>query len=255
MLEFRLIEELVLERTGLWFPERRAYFFSLRVRRLMGERGLSDPVKYLKLLERDEGEFQKLVNSLLVAETYFMREFNGLLAGVRWVVERGRPARVLSAGCSTGEELYSALMLFEDYNFGEVIGVGVDLNTDSLEIARRGVYGPGSVRWVEPEAERVMKKYLIFNGDKVSVPEPLRGKARFYHGNLLKGVPGKYDLIFLRNVLYYIHPDYRKKILENLREALAGGGLVVPGVVDALSGPEGVFKEETLGGITVWVPG
>ncbi len=253
MVEFRLIEELVRERTGLWFPERRAYFFSLRVHRRMAERGLSDPVQYLRLLERDEEEFQRLINSLLVAETYFMREFRGLLAGVKWALGLGRPVRVLSAGCSTGEEVYSALMLFEDYNFDGVLVTGVDLNTESLEIARKGVYGPGSVRGVEPEAERVMRRFLVFEGERVKVPEKLKSKARFLHVNLLDGVPGRYDLVFLRNVLYYIHPDFRERVLSNVSKALAEGGLVVPGAVDALSGPEGVLLERKLGGLTVWV--
>ena len=104
--------------------------------------------------ERGE-EMARLVDELTINETYFLRERAQLLALTTEIVPElraardGRPVQIWSAGCSSGEEPYSVVILGREA--GLVPGVDFrvyasDISHRMLRRAREGVYREASLR-------------------------------------------------------------------------------------------------------------
>jgi chemotaxis protein methyltransferase CheR len=102
-------------------------------------------------------EVSKLAEDLTVAETYFFRnieQFRVLgeiaMPELLQVRDRRRPLRILSAGCSSGEEAYSIAMTvderFPHLSRREVEIEGVDIVPSRIERARLARYPPWSLR-------------------------------------------------------------------------------------------------------------
>lgn len=158
-------------------------------------------------LDADPALEQRLLEAILVGETYFNRQpedFDYVLQTwlPAWLKRGEKTLRVWSAGCATGEELYSLVAHLEPAlpEDTRLDALGTDLLEKSLWTARRGVYGQRSVRasprWL-PE---------LFDSpvaDALTVRERLRGLVRFQRHNLLHSPPGSFHLILCRHVMMY----------------------------------------------------
>jgi chemotaxis protein methyltransferase CheR len=164
--EFRLLRDFVHERFGLYYDESQRA--SLRARlaprlALLGLQSFEDYHRYLRFAPERADEQQRMVSHLTNNETYFFREQPQLdvFAGhvLRALKERKtrsgeKRLRVLSAGCSTGEEpLTLGMILFDSGQFfwgWDVSVTGLDVDGAALDKARRAVYHQGSLRTVTP---------------------------------------------------------------------------------------------------------
>ncbi len=201
--------------------------------------GLEDHEHYLSKLSQLEVAhplWLPLLDRLTISETYFFRDQgqidllkNKLLPELSREAS-GRRLRIWSAGCSTGEELYTLGILAD--GLGKSSGVelyGTDLNPAALEIARNGLYKERTLRNVP-----VALKAAYFEKEKSGfrILERLRDRARFMQRNLaqpeefyLRGI----DLIVCRNVLIYFQRDKLTRVVTNLFNSLRPGGILVTG--------------------------
>lgn len=188
---------------------------------------------------------QIAVEAVTVGETYFFRHrfhFDWLkeswLPGWKERFAQGKVhrLRVLSAGCSTGEEAYTLAAVLQRQMGGlpfEV--VGFDINEKFLRAAERGSYGPWSLRGVDREHE---SDWLHYKDGQIQIAPDLREKVRFLKHNIIEplrevpGLGGPYDLIFCRNLLIYFHADAVQKTYQNLATALSLTGALVVGPSD-----------------------
>ncbi len=96
-------------------------------------------------------ELQVLIEQLLIGETYFFREPAHLTVLADLAVpeqlqrrEPGRAVRILSLGCSSGEEAYSAAIALSDYRneitTGRITIEGIDVSTTTIHKAQRARY-------------------------------------------------------------------------------------------------------------------
>jgi chemotaxis protein methyltransferase CheR len=150
-------KNLIKERCGLHFEDSRTASLSEGIRNRMAESGIASYPKYLDCLMYDQDEFHCLVNLLTVNETYFFREPVHLQLLTQRIIpellaqkKTEKKIRIVSAGCSTGEEPYSlAIAAMEKYGaaaktFCTVIGA--DIDGDALRKAEKGVYNTHSFR-------------------------------------------------------------------------------------------------------------
>jgi chemotaxis protein methyltransferase CheR len=185
-----------------------------------------------------------LLDHLTVGETYFYREpgtLEGIERGILPEIVRGRRGgtrtlRVWSAGCSTGEEAYTlAIMLLRalsDIDRWDVSVLATDLNTESLEKARRGVYTAWSFRGTP---DWVRDGYFRPVGDQAwSVTPMVRRLVRFERLNLtadpypaIWNGTADVDLVFCRNVLMYFAPERAEAALAGFLASLVPGGYLV----------------------------
>lgn len=245
---FRLLRDLLNEHAGLTFSDDSAYLFDRRLAERLATLGLESYDEYYKFLRfnlRGQAETEEALELLTTGETYFFRQDYQLRAfrdEVLPELARQHVARrrltVWSAGCSTGEEVYSlAIMIHQSGLFDrwDVRVIGSDLSKRRVTEARRGVYREGSFRAVDPSMRRT---YFIEREDGTHVVDWIRRMCHFGQLNLLDGgrasIVGRADAIFCRNVLIYFDTRSRRRVIDNLYDRLVPGGYLMLGHSESL---------------------
>ncbi|HEY4223039.1 MAG TPA: CheR family methyltransferase, partial [Myxococcota bacterium] len=166
-----------------------------------------------------------VIAEITVGETYFFRHASQLRACAD--IAFARPAlRILSAGCATGEELYSLAILAREAGVRAEL-LGVDVNPHSIALARRGRYGPWSLR----DTPAPVQRRWFCDGE---LDASIRAMVRFECKNLVDDddalwSPARFDVIFCRNVIMYFDADTQAAVIERCARALAIDGALFLG--------------------------
>jgi len=224
----------LLEHTGIKLSDSKQAMVCRRLNRRLHRLGLADFAAYVQLLYRDEAELQHAVDALTTNLTGFFREPHHFELLSRELAEHRRgPVLLWSAGCSTGQEAYSLVMLAaESRPLAEISVLATDINAAVLETARAGVY---TLEEVLPLGqERLQRFFLKGRGDqlgKARVKPEIAERVRFGQANLHDPwtVRGPFDAIFCRNVLIYFQKEAQEALLERFWRALVPGGLLCLG--------------------------
>jgi chemotaxis protein methyltransferase CheR len=276
--EFRLLRDLVHERYGLYFEDsQRPTLRSRLLGRLATLDLLSfeDYYHYLRFGPRRQEELQRMICHLTNNETYFYREAPQLQVFADPILRRIKDAktadgtrtlRVLSAGCSTGEEAHTLAMIIWDsghffWNW-DVQVIGLDVDTDALDKARRGIYHHNSFRSLNPA---LLERHFVPTGPGggAQVKDALRRMVQLRHGNLMdvasyEGLSAL-DAVFCRNVLIYFSDSTTRRVVHQLHEVLAPGGYLFLGHAESLSRITDLFTPIRFQGAMVYqkplVPG
>jgi chemotaxis protein methyltransferase CheR len=202
---------------------------------------------------KDPDEIRALAERLTVGETYFFRNRSDLDAFVHTVVpermsaRRGdRSLRVLSAGCSSGEEPYTLAMLVRGVPVLAGWDVRIhafDVNPAAIARARAARYGEWSLRQTPPDARA---RFFRDARGGVRVEDEVRRLVTFEERNLVDDDPvfwraGAYDVVFCRNVLMYFSPEVVRRIVARVARALVPGGFLFLGHAETLRGVSGAF--------------
>jgi chemotaxis protein methyltransferase CheR len=193
-------------------------------------------------------EWTYLADALTVGETYFFRGRDQLNAFFGTVIPDlratfpHRPLSILCAGCSSGEEPYSLSMGLHDHRICDS-GLqwkltACDLNPEAIKRARAGLYSPWSLRETPPD---VVARHFRATGRQFQVPEPILNDVQFEalnlaHPNTTFWQPGRFDVIFCRNVLMYLTPVTICSIIEQMVRSLSHGGYLFLGSAETMRG-------------------
>lgn len=245
----RILAGLLEARTGQQLTMSRRWRIETALSSLLRERGIGslDELITILVMGKEPGLSQQVVEALLNNETYFFRDrapFDVLARhALPELVQRRHKTkrlRIWSAGCSTGQEVYSLAMLFaeapEQWGGWTVDILGSDVSTHCIDRARAGTYtqfevqrGLGinqTIRWFEECA------------DGWRAVEDLRRPVRFQVHNLLEPPPhpGGFDIVLCRNVLLYLSPDKKTLAFERLASAMAEDGWLMLGAGETVIG-------------------
>ena len=254
--EVSALRAIVRDHCGVTYGLDSGFLFERRLGPRIEALGLDGFAAYCDYLRRPlEGpaEIAHLVELLTTHETYFFRELFQLDAFRREVLpelvgERAALRRLTlwSAGCSTGEEAYTLAMILLESGAcpGWVLRVlGTDISRKVLAAARVGVYGPSSFRTTEPE---LRERYFDPVGESFRVRDEVRALCSFRQVNLVDAdalaTVGPVDAIFCRNVLMYLAPDARRRIVDGFHDALVPGGYLFLGHSESLLNQETPFE-------------
>jgi chemotaxis protein methyltransferase CheR len=273
--EIEALREQMVAYTGLAYygPEREAEFtgrVAMRLK-LVGMPSLREYVALLKRADTDpEGAAERaaLIDALTITETYFFR-FREQFEALRDVVlprllEENRPERTLDiwcAGCSNGAEPYTIAILLHRH-FAEALSgwrvciLGTDINRHALANAAAAQYLPWSLRGLEAW-EREMYFDLAPESRSYTVKPRYREWVRFEPHNLISDappLPGRFDLIFCRNVLIYFDTPTTETVLQRFADALRPDGCLFVGHADPVAGPvfRTVFRLERSHGVHLY---
>jgi chemotaxis protein methyltransferase CheR len=200
------------------------------------------PHKYLALLELDESrELERLVNAVTVGYTWFFRDPGQLHVIEALLLARSVHApklRLWIPGCSTGEDAYSLAFIAELTGRGLEI-LATDVNSDSIEHARRGIYGAWSARDVSGRFAPLLRRRA---DDSFEVEPRIRERVRFQRHNLVERAPlpaagGGWDIVLCRNVLIYFERRAALRVLSTLARSLARGGYLLLGASEVMCEP------------------
>lgn len=242
--EFQLFQRLIQEKLGIFLPPQKKALLSNRLwKRLQAcqAKGFSD---YYRLIQSSQGKNELILALELITtnETYFFREqkhFDYLQEELLPKLHPGSHFRVWSAAASTGEEPYSIAMMLKDRCTSEWELLCSDVNRTVVEHAKIGIYPDMRVKNIPPEyLRRFCRKGVGPQQGNVRVTTELRESVQFFTLNLHETFPdiGKFDLVFLRNVLIYFENDNKTKILDRIADKLNPGGILFVGHSESLHG-------------------
>jgi chemotaxis protein methyltransferase CheR len=169
------------------------------------------------------------------------RHFEHLRAVLEKRIADARPFRAWSAACSTGEEAYSIAMVLADVlpaQGWEVLAS--DISPRVLDTARRGRYPMARAAGIPPD---FLPRFCLtgFEGesDTLLVSRALRECVEFAQINLnAPRLPtlGRFDAVFLRNVLGYFDGETGRRVIRRVLDHLRPGGFMYIGESESLHG-------------------
>lgn len=251
---------------GSSLDARRADVLESRLQQIAIIRGLTGIEPLVQELREPESALAaELIESLVNSETQFFRDqrfFDALREHVfPAVIETRRPLkrlRVLSAGCSTGQEVYSVAMLLRE-SFPELARwhvelTGVDVSTKRIERSKAGLYTARELeRGVPPD---LAAKYFRVENNEFRVVSALRALTRFYPRNLAQRWSGLFgfDVVLLRNVLIYLDDEVKTAVLQQARGALQASGMLLLGAAETLDSSKHPFQRTAWSSYQVYLP-
>jgi chemotaxis protein methyltransferase CheR len=212
--------------------------------------GVHTYTEYLTVLDHTPQEFERLLDALTINVTKFFRNretWDTLAGGVLPELIRAREGRIRawSAGCSSGEEPYTIVMLMALVlerlgRIGWLDRIRVDatdFDKASLETARAAHYPLKA--FSEAPAEVPRRFCQPIDAETVLVRPEFRALVEFRRHDLLRDPPvaSGYDLIFCRNVVIYFDRATQEKLMSRFTDALVPKGILVLGKVETIFGP------------------
>lgn len=259
---FTILSSFIEERVGITYSARDHDLLQEKVSARAQEMGFESILDYYYYLKYDisgDEELTELVETLVVNETYFFREWTAIQSLIQnfivpWCNE-GKRLRIWSAACATGEEPLSLAMALDDRDLlGRVEILATDISTRALSKARSGKFSKRSVRNIPDQ--KLVDKYLKFNEDHYEVSSALLEKINWKKKNLLDSNEidqvGKFDIILCRNVMIYFSDQVIKTLLSSLSKALVDNGVLLIGVSESLLRYSGHFVGEERSGTFVY---
>jgi len=245
----RILAGLLEARTGQQLTMSRRWRIETALSALLRERGIAtlDELITILVMNKEPGLSNQVVEALLNNETYFFRDrtpFDTIskyalpaLAAKRASKKR---LRIWSAGCSTGQEVYSLAMLFADeadkWKGWTIDILGTDVSGCVIDRARSGVYSQFEVQRGLAITQTI--RWFEECGDGWRIAEPLRKHVRFQVHNLLEQPPqpGSFDIVLCRNVLLYLCAEKKALAFERLSSAMADDGWLMLGAGETVIG-------------------
>ena len=246
----RILAGLLEARTGQQLTMSRRWRLETALSSLLRERGIAtlDELITILVMGKEPALASLVVEALLNNETYFFRDrvpFDSLQAKLLGDLAEARKdkrtLRIWSAGCSTGQEVYSLAMLFAEqplkWQNWTIDILGTDVSSSAIRRAREGAYTQFEVQ--RGLAVTQMIRWFEEKGDKWQANAQLRSKARFAVHNLLEAAPQsgeKFDIVLCRNVLLYLSAEKRALAFERIASALAPDGALMLGAGETVIG-------------------
>lgn len=252
------VSSYVAGRTGLSFEGRRRAQLLGQLADAVSTSGTRTAAAYVRALDRDAGEFDRLVSRLTVGESYFFREPAQLEVLRQEILPERReargdvgPVRLWSAGCSFGQEPHTLAMVLEEEGLAaRARVVATDISATALAGATTGTYPAWSLRATTPAQAAA---YFRPVAGRHAVVDRLRRRVTFRQLNLLDPLPHdlrSMDVVFCRNVLMYLSLAAIDIAAERLTSSLAPGGWLVTGTSDPpLRDVDGLEPVATSGGV------
>jgi chemotaxis protein methyltransferase CheR len=252
--EFERLHHYIQERVGIQLNENQTINLERTIESLLKSyRGVDHFMLALNRASLDAAIWQEILQIITIGETYFFRnqdQFNALRTSVLpEIIRKHRKAgdkqiRIWSAGCASGEEIYSiAILLRElipDFSTWLIHLLGTDINAAGLERAEQGIYRNWSFRNETPE--HLAHRWFSRQGDQFKIDASIREMVTFGLLNLVShdypsAMPETQhmDLILFRNVSIYFDQPTTLAIIKRLQSALTVDGWLVVGHAEPLA--------------------
>jgi chemotaxis protein methyltransferase CheR len=211
-------------------------------------------------LEGNAKLVEEVVKKITVSTTELFRDPNAwqeLRYNILPELGKNREINIWHAGCSTGQELYSMLILLNELGlFEKAKVIGTDLNEDAIKVARKGIYRYHFNLEYLDNFDKVIrenpfdileyndvpyKKYFKINKSKdvLEMRNFLKKKAIFQKHDLVTGknpMKDNFDLILCRNVIIYFKYDLQSRVFNLLCDHLSEGGYLLFGMHESMIG-------------------
>jgi chemotaxis protein methyltransferase CheR len=259
--ETDLLLKYIYDISGISLDQTKTYLLETRLGPLLEENGFSSYRELYNKAIADAGKTveKKIIDAISTNETLFFRDkgpFDVLrhkilpdLIDARSARFSGKlpvPVRIWSAGCSTGQEIYSiAIILKEllpDISKYNIKLLGTDISDTAIARASKAIYNKFEIeRGLPPE---ILRKYFSPVNGEWKVKDEIRAMATFRKLNLMLPFKdlGKFDIVLCRNVAIYFNIEDRKMLFERIAAVMEPDGYLIIGSTESLSGISSKFK-------------
>lgn len=190
-------------------------------------------------LLNNQAFFQEFLDEITVNVTEMFRDpsfYKALNNQVIPYLSSYQHVKAWSAGCSSGEEVYSLAILFNEAGIRQKSFIyGTDINTEMVKEARKGIY---SLKKIKSYAENYqfsglkgsLTDHFTIMYDAATVHSELKHNTLFSIHNLVSDtIFNEFQLISCRNVFIYFESELQEKILELFYNSLAPLGFLCMG--------------------------
>jgi chemotaxis protein methyltransferase CheR len=262
---FDFVRQIVRDHVGILLDNWKTNLVETRlaaIARDEGMTGVDDLLRHLRA--RPRGPLcTRVVESLLTTETSFFRDLHPFEALRQFILpdllaqrQAQRRLAIWSAGCASGQEIYSVAMLIREH-FPSLLDwslqlIGTDVSSSILERAAKGRYTELEINRGLPAAALV--KYFEQHGLEWQIRLELRAMVEFLQMNLAgpwRALP-KMDIIFLRNVLVYFDVEKKREILARVRQQLHPDGFLFLGGAESTINLDNDFQPTYFGSAVVY---
>lgn len=207
-------------------------------------------------VRNDQDFIEEVVKKITVNTTDFFRDADlwiYLKENLLPMFSRHNRINVWLPGCSTGQEVYSLMILLNEVKLLNKTDIyGSDLNEDALEFARKGIYqslfsreyvtnfdkvlNPQG-RGKKVEHDRYFNTMSAYN--RIEMKSFLAKKPIYFKMDLIKEenpIEKKFDIIFCRNVIIYYNKNLQDRVLDLLYRNLNDNACLVLGKHESIAG-------------------
>lgn len=254
--DFAYLQELVLRHSGIVLGDGKEYLAESRLSGIVHGLGLKSLDElFARLRPGSFGELdRRIVEAMTTTETQFFRDASAfallrkqILPELLAAREDRRVLRICSAACATGQEPYSLAMLLREDFAAQLRGwqveiLALDLGRATIERARAGRYSLLEINRGLPA--RLLVRFFDQDGDDWVVQPALRQMVEFRQFNLCQELlPGRFDLVLMRNVLMYFDASTREMVLRSAARCLNDDAALLLGATESVLGGCGLRRE------------
>jgi len=236
---------------GIDFSNYAEMSFKRRIEHIIISHNLQSIEDLIKKVKENKEYFQKIINDITVNTTELFRDvpvWLNLRRNVLNLFREKNNINIWHAGCSSGEEVYSMLILLNELNMLDKAKVfATDINTEILDKARNGIFNSRLHHAYFDNFDKVIRVNPLNFEETIDIPyskyfeqdqlnktfrikQFLRDKVTFKNHNLVEGsIFYKFDLIFCRNVIIYFNTELQNKVISLFHESLFNDGMLLIG--------------------------
>ncbi|MBO1254075.1 methyltransferase domain-containing protein [Alteromonas sp. 5E99-2] len=254
--KFAHFSEFLFRHTGIVLGENKSYLVRSRLSALMHQFQFDDINALISsVISQQSAEItHAAIDVMTTNETLWFRDNYPFDILKRTILpslsDVGRPIKIWSAACSSGQEPYSIAMTFSEYceqSLSQRMNMDIvasDLSTTMIEKCNAGVYDELSLSRGGLTPQRRNQFFDIQNDGQSIVKPELKRLIKFQVHNLNDThlVTNKYDVIFCRNVLIYFSPEVKEKILQHFAASLNKGGILFLGASESIGTANAYFN-------------
>ncbi len=243
--------EVLEEKVGNDFSNYKRTTLARRIQRRMQMIRCFPAANYLVALQGLTDEADLLFKDLLIGVTEFFRDpeaFDALSRNVLAKLFQEKPSdpiRVWIPGCATGQEAYTLAILFREQM--ERLGIdhpiqifATDIDAESVEFARMGVYGPETPDQV---SHLRLSRFFKRREQGYQVNKEIREMCIFSVHNVIDDPPfSRMDLVCCRNLLIYFDSTLQQRVIPLFHYALKSGRYLFLGPAESLGNHVNLFK-------------
>jgi len=241
-LEFSKLSNYIYSNYGIKMPIEKRIMLQSRLQkrlRALNIKSFKEYIDYLFNSSNSDSEIIHMMDVVSTNKTDFFREsqhftfiYDEVLPEQYNKIGLGAKLKIWSAGCSSGEEVYTLAIIINDWvtknNIGDYFILGSDISTKVLDSAINAVYPETKITEIPIETKR---KYFLKSKDKtkkqVRIISEIRQKVSFVRLNLMMEnypIHEMFDIVFCRNTLIYFDKETQTQVIEKLLKKLKTGG-------------------------------
>ena len=234
-----ILLEMIFQKYGYDF---RSYQLSMIQRRLnifMLKYGIKNFKDSIEVILFDKRMFREFFAEVSINVTELFRNSNFFAQTAEFLEENFRKSlnmKIWSAGCSSGEEVYSIAILLKRNNMlNKSIIYATDFNKTVLGEGKNGLF---SNRCYEKAKENYkfidgkdnLDNYIIKNDNFVKIKQEIKDKILFFNHNLVVDSSfNEFDIIVCKNVIIYFDYELQKRVFNLFYNSLKFGGFLIIG--------------------------